>query len=267
MIPAQLPISSWQVLIVLIFSAFSYDFAHRVNNVLAGKALRGRMACLNLKVLRTHIRMIRMTWSSIRKRLSRQHCATKNFLGHRSNITDSQINWWHWSVTRIDWQYLVFQQLTHDFPPLTQVIICSTAPKNAEAADGAGAFASAACPSFVTQWCQWCQYNKAEIRLMLNSYELFDHPDVCWVRRNQQIMRFSASIIPRCLDLLGSDSAISQKCQSGSFHCWIVRHRKSLTHQLLGWPGLVCDHNEATYRMVEGLWMAAWSFYESQPVG
>lgn len=30
-----------QVLIVLIFLAFSYDFAHRVNNVLAGKTLRG----------------------------------------------------------------------------------------------------------------------------------------------------------------------------------------------------------------------------------
>jgi len=34
-----------------------------------------------------------------------------------------------------------------------------------------------------------------------------------------------------CLDLLGSDSAISQQCQSGSFHCWIVRHGKSRTHQ------------------------------------
>ena len=92
MIPAQLPISSWQVLIVLIFSAFSYDFAHRVNNVLAGKALRGRMAlmaCLNLKDTHSHDVIIH----SLGERLSRQHCATKNFLGHRSNITDSQINW------------------------------------------------------------------------------------------------------------------------------------------------------------------------------
>lgn len=56
-------ISSWQVLIVLIFLAFSYDFAHRVNNVLAGKTLRGRMAklsCLNLKDTHSHDVM---TWS------------------------------------------------------------------------------------------------------------------------------------------------------------------------------------------------------------